>query len=93
MDTMAETPWTPGPWQTEYDVLEGDWGWRIKTPGADHSDVDRKADARLIAAAPEMAELLTTIAEGMTHPDSDAEWVSRTKGEARALVSRIRGES
>jgi hypothetical protein len=77
--------WTPGPWT----VAEEDGDTLAITPIAVHAPfaylgLDRHDDARLIAAAPEMAALL--MAPG-TYPDY--EWVEQRD----ALLARIRGEA
>lgn len=93
-----KTPWTPGPWHDAKDfgllpettrcvVLSTVWG-RIATMSYPDSGSD-EANARLIAAAPEMAELLETI----TAVPGDMCSVAAATSKARALISRIRGES
>lgn len=104
----CKAPWTPGPWDvTTVDHSSGGSGaspstlFRVAFPShkdftghvADKCHGDSYANARLIAAAPEMAKLLRKIA--------DRKWNSLTQGcnaisdaqrEARALLSRIEGE-
>ena len=103
---MTDTPWTPGPWYiaalddqeeaTEFDILAPDGEeepWHIaKTYG----NIDgEKANARLIAAAPEMAEALANMVEIV-------DFVERRYGgrinpptvdNARALLARIKVET
>jgi len=71
---MLETPYTPGPWRAERPRkrwrvrnMEGifvmeDWG------GLQHAEVRREADARLIAAAPQLYEALKVIVEHYGDP-------------------------
>ena len=56
---MSDTPWTPGPWLVfnRHYVNDHD-GEPVATVDISHPDLSL-ATARLIAAAPEMAELLT----------------------------------
>lgn len=61
---MSERSWTPGPWEVrEVDglfAIAHPTGWVLES-----NDVEQdRADARLIAAAPEMFELLETIDSG-----------------------------
>jgi hypothetical protein len=88
-----KTPWTPGPWNDAKDfgltpettrcvVLSTVWG-RIATVSYPDSGSD-EANARLIAAAPEMVELLERHLYGHS-----AELQDRT----HALLARIKGEA
>ena len=90
VDPMSE-PWTPGPWRiegpTEYRT------WYIY--GAAHYGTTvvcetGEADARLIAAAPEMAALVDRLAVIRPTYESDAVVL---RDEARALLRRIRGDA
>lgn len=69
---MSERKWTPGPWETE----RGDRRWRVSINGQnweglakvvvrmEHDQTDREdgwANARLIAAAPELYEALRDV--------------------------------
>ena len=91
-------PWTPGPWKwKDYDatpqaqqalftedgsetVLFHQANWKVCA-----------ADARLIAAAPEMAELLAKAVRTQADPKyhTPTHWVA----ESAALLARIRGEA
>ena len=101
---MSDTPWTPGPWGIDLDfcVYSG-------SPEAGHrrdvADVcggkDMPANARLIAAAPDMAEALEWYADqmcegfcddfqsaGTYHPDMDDKCAGC---KARAALAKARG--
>jgi len=80
-------PWTPGPWEP--------FGldWRTVVDGVPSVIADVRttdADARLIAAAPEMATLL---AEAVALWDRGQDTTDNVENEARALLARIRGEA
>jgi hypothetical protein len=84
-------PWTPGPWNSDDLSVFDDDGDPICDMAMSITEEDKgtqRANARLIAAAPEMAtiihELLATHVAHHNHPAHVA---------ARALLSRIRGET
>jgi len=84
-------PWTPGPWFGPVETGEGEWAVDDRGGYFVAGCVNKKADARLIAAAPELAELLQRfvyLADGLTTGPG-----SPLSTEASALLSRIRGES
>lgn len=76
---MSESKHTPGPWMQDedrpYDILLDDRAGENVTPlvacvFADNTDEAQwQADARLIAAAPEMYEALLHAQANMPHPD------------------------
>lgn len=89
---------TPGPWVPDYNLTIGHikstsslvnrtptvCRYDVKTPSL--SEDEKKANSRLIAAAPEMYEMLEKlITEGQV---SEYYWY-----EIRALLSKVRGES
>lgn len=88
METQkSNTPWTPGPWSLEYDgalVMGGQVVGRAPHP--DFAPEQRLPNARLIAAAPEMAELLAEMAEDDRVPCEYAE-------EIDALLAKIKGDA
>ena len=95
---MPSEPWTPGPWDilvdtatSEQEIVHvkqddlSDFYDTVCDVGRADVTVD-VANARLIAAAPEMAELLDALLGDMPlGPDYIAH--------VRALLSRIRGEA
>jgi hypothetical protein len=93
--------WTPGPWhvETKTDSLftHDSAPFHRVVAGDENLGVypHKEADARLIAAAPEMAELLEEnygpLLAGDWYADYDA--ASERLGRIRALLSRIRGEA
>ena len=90
---MAE-PWTPGPWEAvkRKDGYDHDL-WDVKGPEGEFLASGSiyhqgPANARLIAAAPEMAKLLASIATA-----SDYGTFCPWEDDARALLARIRGEA
>lgn len=82
---MTEPKWTPGPWfagQQPCQVAHGQWEVGLSTgisSGARNGDYMllsgccREADARLIAAAPDMAEALKS---AISHIEHMAAWIT-----------------
>lgn len=87
---MADTPWTKGPW-TLWDgdiVAQSDACNPIVTLYDDTSD----ADARLIAAAPDIAEALEAVMQDVMSVDNDS-CLSLEVGKAvKAALRKARGE-
>lgn len=98
---MTDTPWTPGPWAVRHD---NGAVW-VFSKGGDRyiAGVEESGDgfvtltepnARLIAAAPEMAELLASIVEEYDKQDlinGEPGTDPFTMEEAAALLARISG--
>jgi hypothetical protein len=70
MPDLQDRPWTPGPWRIEaphgyaHDVVSADNNYIICGFGpAEYSDSTNDANARLIAAAPELYEALEFVFE------------------------------
>ena len=82
---------TPGPWRV------GDAGATVFGPKSDKpvpeivATVRHKANARLIAAAPEMLELLKCYIGA--HKSMTPQTLERYDAEARALLAKMRGEA
>ena len=90
---MTDTPWTPGPWERSHSQSA-----EIVAPGVSIAHVRLgvddppkfEANARLIAAAPEMAELLAFYIED---EDVSIEEARAAHRHGQRLLARIRGES
>ena len=91
---------TPGPWfptkVSDYNqIARIGRAWNISTmlPLADFGDVD--ADARLIAAAPEMLAALQAVLaeiEGPNRPYSTDSWLpSHLADQVRAAIAKVKG--
>ena len=93
----SNTPWTPGPWVAEEADFFGDHNIILADSAGDSSAIaavvsnlrpalEVANNARLIAAAPEMAEWLERCADwfagGGVEPDCD---------DIRALLAKIKG--
>lgn len=78
---------TPGPWE----VFKGLYGYGIKgICGGYHGDIDIEADARLIAAAPELLETLRHVEGALL--DITCERTSILKG-VRAAIAKATGQT
>lgn len=100
---MSESRWTTGPWFIEETFDDGGPSFTVRS---DHwlvaIRVDYDANARLIAAAPDLAE---AVAEMLEHEPSREDFQSSRKGDlqfkianqvwdrARAALSRAKGET
>lgn len=93
--------YTPGPWkwikETEIDAWSLGPGVLLTdytdgTPAGDDLD---KANARLIAAAPELMEALQEALRYVSPPlnEYDMSAEAMTHGKCRAILARIKGES
>lgn len=99
----AETKWTPGPWHWDSDPVKNDphnrVRYRVTALGKTITQVyyssyeggptNAEADARLIAAAPEMAEALEQCLGNLKALGAENGWGSEA---ARAALARARGE-
>lgn len=97
-------PYTPGPWlcQTPHEdgsiTIIGDnlgglvgaahcWPTEVETGGSDRV----RANARLIAAAPELVEALRGLVDAYTDPEAGERDRRLAIEDARALLARIEG--
>ena len=88
---MTDTPWTPGPWHVAQD--HGNSPFVRVVVGENHSFVTSKTpDARLIAAAPEMADLLAEAVDWIEHARKRST-LPMVLVDSRRLLARIRGET
>ncbi len=97
---MTKSKHTPGPWgccDTSYHAHD----YRLTKPNGfplplnvvanDHSE--QRANARLIAAAPDMYEVLDLVAhEELPFSANPIEVITRWRERARAILARIEGE-
>lgn len=97
---MTDTPWTPGPWVVgSYDQWRGaQHGGNVTCYEVVREDAPpiqgiTEADARLIAAGPEMAELLERAVEEHLNQDTLPMDPGCWCWAARDLLARIKGES
>lgn len=93
---MSETKWTPGPWEWQELMPEDkDWGMCEITASDDNfvcTAVIGVDNARLISAAPDMAEALADLLDyrgGAEHGLADEYVVER----ARAALAKARGQA
>lgn len=91
---------TPGPWELHHqspDLMAGDCDWSLQTESAGafllfchHPDAPAEANARLIAAAPELLRIVQNIIQ--SHRDctwlTDSRWFA---DEARAVIAQATG--
>jgi hypothetical protein len=97
---MSDTPWTPGPWDFDAEdltvyaqepgptfIVEPVDGW------LDYDMVQAQANARLIAAAPEMAELLMRIEAAADPLLGVALSALPLPDDVKPILARIRGEA
>ena len=93
---MTDTPWTPGPWRSDYLDRNGQ-----RTVSAEHFEVctcwhhsvgsiekEMEANARLIAAAPDLFAALDAIIDGRFWSMSDDKF-----GAAKAALAKARGQA
>ena len=87
--------WTPGPWvrhQSHIYAPDGAIIAQIHNPGRREQDYPLAANGDLIAAAPEMAELLEQWQTDAGYWDERAWHAGGVADKTRALLGRIRGE-
>jgi hypothetical protein len=77
---------TPGPWKAKPIAESSHWDWAVYLPSRDYIGVDTKnaeADARLIAAAPDLLAACIEVASGYSTRGSEM---------ARAAIAKATGE-
>ena len=88
-------PWTPGPWRIEaasagskWPIIQGaNWSGEVAIVYND-GETSEGANARLIAAAPKMADWIASALRMVDGDGAPPDW-----DEARAILARIRGET
>lgn len=89
--------WTKGPWRLQYMNGRGYGGciYAIETDAGTVAGTETEANARLIAAAPEMADLIVELSASLrkAFPGGDTpDHAERVWTKARTLLARIQGE-
>jgi hypothetical protein len=99
--------WTPGPWLYEYDRADEQWAIWTRQPHTGciaavfpedvNGDFPAEANARLIAAAPDLYEALADMLAGWRyirehHGDLYGVGWSRCEASARAALAKARGQ-
>jgi hypothetical protein len=89
---MTERKWTPGPWMVETGddgVLSSVFRYEdVEYTGIAYLTLDNhEANARLIAAAPDLYEALDAIIDGISWSMSDNKF-----GAAKSALAKARGE-
>jgi hypothetical protein len=107
---MGKSKHTPGPWKAQpREGIEGQWevvsackiGWLIAAAAPDIDGDPDEANARLIAAAPELLEALEHLAAiagtGLLHRQSldkqgMVELFEEARAAARAAIAKVKGD-
>jgi len=99
---MSDTPWTPGPWvwQAEEECLVGPHFVVMRQDNegrkvfADYPDGTTQANARLIAAAPDLYDALDAAIDLIEGDLTGLEWKQACREfvtSARAIVAKAKG--
>lgn len=83
--------YTPGPWRVERPYIRGA-GRVIASLESGRNEVEDTANARLIAAAPELFEALRDIYAALVIEEISAETRTRARLRASAVLAKARGE-
>lgn len=84
--------YTPGPWKVDRPYIRGA-GRAIASLESWHNEVEDAANARLIAAAPELYEAVQTVDMALAgQKTSLEEWANISKT-VRAALAKARGEA
>lgn len=107
MSNELKTPWTPSPWRLDdasadlaglikedYHTIDAGKGFydTSNTSGFGLTGLLSPADARLIAAAPELVELLAGVRDDLCQI-SESPYIQKQIERIDALLARIRGEA
>lgn len=92
--TTNETKHTPGPWRRSHESIDPEWDIVIAQHGVIVANVNacgqREANARLIAAAPELLEALEVCADAL-NPENCYD-IPKAADKARAAIAKARGQ-
>jgi len=93
---MSAAKFTPGPWIAKeldgagwVDIVKLNDGGRESVPFAACKHFDQEANARLIAAAPELLEALIAVSKQARHSDYD--WDVSLSREVSAAIAKATG--
>ena len=82
---------TPGPWRVERPYIRGA-GRVIASLESGRNEVEDTANARLIAAAPELYETLMELYKALVIEEISAETRTRARLRARDALALVRGD-
>ena len=94
-DMTARATWTPGPWSINGTAIEGAEdhdGLTQQVASIVDDATEWRANARLIAAAPEMATFLHWLEDSPDAISIDGGLSDEAEQRLRALLARIEGE-
>jgi len=89
--------YTPGPWEASHDIGANcvatiTSGWVVVSIGADPNKFDAKADAQLIAAAPELLEALRAMLAASLPVDKNANGMDAVE-KAISAIAKAKGKT
>lgn len=84
---------TPGPWRRSAGIPQRIWGFYLEAPSGESVNQTAEANARLIAAAPDLLEALRRIADGQW-PQSiaETEGTLAMREVAKVAIERMKGD-
>jgi hypothetical protein len=83
---------TPGPWEHDGDEITSTSGDYIATTAYGVSESQAEANARLIAAAPDLLDALREIAEVPPESGRYREWMERAQRIAESAIAKATGK-
>ena len=83
--------YTPGPWRVERPYIRGA-GRVIASLESGRNEVEDTANARLIAAAPELYETLMELYKALVIEEISAETRTRARLRGKAVCAKVRGD-